>query len=266
MSMKTGTTTRSREHEGYEYADAHCHLIPEWFTLEEISKIAKKAQQSGIKTIINCILKPEDYSFGLKTIKNRGIYLTTGTEITDYTKEKIQNLKEFFVNNQENIVAIGEIGLDFYWVKEEENRSNQEKYFKKLIQFSAAHDKPIVVHSRGAESKAIEVLKSVGAEDVLMHCFEGTAEQIKDVMRMQWYISVPSSVIYRKNFQKILQLVSLDNLMFETDSPYHSLEKGEKNSPLSIPTVCRHAARMLEVEEKELVYITTKNVKDFYRL
>ncbi|MCG3227669.1 MAG: TatD family hydrolase, partial [Candidatus Heimdallarchaeota archaeon] len=76
----------------------------------------------------------------------------------------------------------------------------------------------------------------------------------------------PSSAVYRKNFQKILQLVSLDNLMFETDSPFHSLEKGENNTPLSIPTLVRNGARILEVEEKELAYITTKNVKDFYRL
>ena len=266
MSMKTGTTTRSSEHTGDEYADAHCHLVPDWFTLEAISKISKKAQQSGIKTIINSVLKTEHYSFGLKTIKNKGIYLSIGTEITDYTQKRIHNLKEFFTSNHESIVAIGEIGLDFHWVKEEEKRSIQEECFKELIQFSIAHDKPIVVHSRGAEGKAIELLKSTGAEDVLMHCFEGTAEQIKDVLRMSWYISVPSSVVYRKNFQKILQLVSLDNLMFETDSPFHSLEKGENNTPLSIPTLVRNGAKILEVEEKELAYITTKNVKDFYRL
>ncbi|NPD89265.1 MAG: TatD family hydrolase [Asgard group archaeon] len=266
MSMKTGTTSRSREHSGYEYADTHCHLVPDWFTLEEISKIAIKAQQSGIKTIINSVLKSENYSFGLKTIKNKGIHLTIGTEITDNSQESIQMLKEFYTSNQESIVAIGEIGLDFYWVKEEEKRSDQEKYFKQLIQFSIAHDIPIVVHSRGAESKAIEILKATGAENVLMHCFEGTAEQINDVMRRAWYISVPTSTVYRKNFQKVLQLVSLDNLMFETDSPFHSLEKEENNTPLSIPTLCRNGARILEVEEKELAYITTKNVKDFYRL
>lgn len=266
MAIRTGTATRSRENIGYEYADAHCHLVPDWFTLEEISKIAKKTQQSGIKTIINSVLKSDQYSFGLKTIKNKGIYLATGTEITDYTKEKIQNLKEFYSSNQNNIVAIGEVGLDFHWIKEEEKRKDQEEYFKELIQFSIAHDKPIVVHSRGAEDKAIEILKSTGAEDVLMHCFEGNAEKIKDVMRMDWYISVPTSTVYRKNFQRILQLISLDNLMFETDSPFHSLEKGENNTPLSIPILCRNAAKILEIEEKELSYITTKNVKDFYRI
>jgi TatD DNase family protein len=266
MSVRTGTTTRSKEHTGYEFADAHCHLVPDWFTLEEISKIAKKAQQSGIKTIINSVLKSDQYSFGLKTIKNKGIYIAIGTEITDYTKEKIQSLKEFYSSNENNIVAIGEIGLDFHWIKEEVKRKDQEGYFKELIQFSIAHDKPIVVHSRGAEGKAIEILKATGAEDVLMHCFEGTAEQIKDVMRMDWYVSVPTSAVYRKNFQKILQLISLDNLMFETDSPFHSLEKGKNNTPLSIPVLCRNGARILEVEEKELAYITTRNVKNFYRI
>jgi len=83
---------------------------------------------------------------------------------------------------------------------------------------------------------------------------------------MDWYISIPTSVVYRKNFQKIIQLVSLDNLMFETDSPFHSLEKGENNTPLSIPIACRHAAEILKVDEKELAYITSKNIKDFYRL
>ncbi|MHA2357653.1 MAG: TatD family hydrolase [Candidatus Heimdallarchaeaceae archaeon] len=264
--FKTGSALKSRDGIETVYADAHSHLVPEWFTLEDVATISKKSWEAGVKVIINSAIEPEHYQFGLETIKNEGLYLTAGVDTPKINEERVSHLKKFFIENIENIVAIGEIGLDFYWIKENSQRKIQEEYFKELVTFAIEHDTPIVIHSRDAEGKAIEILKSLGAEDVLMHCFGGTKDHVYEIMNMSWYISVPTSAVYRKNFQKILKSVSLDNLMFETDSPFHSLEKGENNNPTSIPILCRHAAKMLSLDAKELAYITTKNVKDFYRL
>jgi TatD DNase family protein len=266
MVKLTDSTIDIQDTSEVVYADAHSHLVPNWFELEEIEKIVSKAQNVGVKIIVNSVLESEYYDFGLKTIQNKGVFLTAGIEITKITKNLVEDLKEFFRNNEENIVAIGEIGLDFYWIKEEEKQKKQELFFKDLIVFSQESDIPIVIHSRGAEERAIKILKESGVEDVLMHCFSGSIEQVKEIMAMDWYITVPTSTVYRKNFQKIIQAVSLDNLMFETDSPFHSLTKGEKNDPSSIPILCKHAAKILEVNDKELARITTQNTSDFYRV
>ncbi len=266
MVKLTDSTIDVQDTSEVVYADAHSHLVPNWFELEEIEEIVSKARKVGVKVIVNSVLESEHYDFGLKTIKNKGVFLTAGIEITKITKNLVEDLKKFFQQNEENIVAIGEIGLDFHWIKEEEKQKKQEQFFKDLIFFSQKSDIPIVIHSRGAEGRAIKILKESGAEDVLMHCFDGTNQQVQDIMAMDWYITVPTSTVYRKNFQKIIQTVSLDNLMFETDSPFHSLQKGEKNDPSNIPILCKHAAKILEVNEKELARITTKNTSNFYRI
>ncbi len=248
------------------YADAHCHLVPEWYTKDDISEITVKAKENGVKIIINSAIDPAHYKFGLETTKHDSIFLSIGVEPTKVSDERIHEFKEFFNSNKEKIVAIGEIGLDFHWVKEPEKRTKQETHFNSLIDFAIINEKPIVVHSRGAETRAIEILKQKGVEDVLMHCFEGTEEQAREISTLSWYVTVPTSTIYRKNFQKILKSVSIDSLMLETDSPFHSLEKGQQNTPSSIPTLCRHAARILEIDEQDLAEITFNNTKTFYRI
>ena len=156
--------------------------------------------------------------------------------------------------------------MEFQWIKEFKQQDVQKQYFEKIIDYAFENEKPIVIHSRDAEAEAIDILKQKGAEDVLMHCFGGNEEQAKEISRLDWFVSVPTSAVYRKNFQKILNSVSLDSLMFETDSPFHPLEKDKKNTPSSIPTQCRHAAKVLEIDETVLAEITYENVRRFYRI
>ncbi|MHA1667284.1 MAG: TatD family hydrolase [Candidatus Heimdallarchaeaceae archaeon] len=248
------------------YSDAHAHLVPQWFNFTDVQNIVEKARESNVQVIVNSALDPKNYEFGLKTTEFKEIFLSVGYLITNDNKEKVKQLIEFYLENQSSIHAIGEVGLDHYWVKEIEKQKQQEKNFREIISFSLENDIPLVIHSRNAEEKAINILKEMGAENVLMHCFSGSKDQAREISRLSWFISLPTSTVYRKNFQRILQATALDSLMFETDSPYHSLEKGERNDPTSIPTLCRHAAHILELEENVLASITTKNVKHFYRI
>ena len=266
MSVHSDAVKLKEKDSNIVYADSHCHLVPEWFTMEEIEGIYQRSKTNKVEIIINSATDPDHYEFGLKTTKYSGIYLTIGIEPTKITNKRVNDFTNFFNNYETEIIAIGEIGLDFHWIKEEEKQKEQEKHFNFLIDFAQEHDKPIVIHSRGAESRVIELLKEKGAEDVLMHCFGGTEEQAREISTLSWYVSVPTSTIYRKSFQSILKSVSLDSLMFETDSPFHSLEKDEKNDPSSIPTLCRHAARILELEEKDLASIVYQNTRTFYRI
>ena len=264
--MQSDATRIIEENTEIIYADGHCHLIPEWFNYDEVVEVTRKALACGVRYIVNSVTDSNYYDFSLKTGKLTGIFLAVGLDIPKITEESVQKLKNFHLENLDNTVAIGEIGLDFHWVKEQEKRQQQETLFRELIGFAMEIDKPLVIHSRAAEEKTIRILKEMGAEEVLMHCFGGTEEQAKEISRMSWYISVPTSAVKRKNFQKILNAVAFDSLMFETDSPFHSLEKDTKNDPSNIPVLCRYAAKQLEVEERDLAYITTKNVKDFYRI
>ncbi len=266
MVFQTDSSLVRKQREGTSYADGHCHLIPDWFSKEDIEIIVEKSQKANVKVIINSALEKGKYEFALETAKFKEIYLSVGVETTKISQERYEQFVEFYSNNEEKIVAIGEIGLDFHWVKEADLRKQQEEYFRKLIDFALEHDKPIVIHSRGAEKKAIEILKEKGAEDVLMHCFGGSEEQAREISMLSWYITIPTSTVYRKNFQKILQATSLDSLMFETDSPFHSLEKDVNNDPSSIPILCSKASEIIEIDEKLLADITFNNTCNFYRI
>jgi TatD DNase family protein len=266
MAFQTDSSLIRKHREGTSYADGHCHLIPDWFSLEDVKKIVEKSQKANVKIIVNSALEKGKYEFALETSEFEEIYLSIGVETTKISQERYNQFVEFFLEHEEKIVAIGEIGLDFHWIKETDLRKQQEEFFRKLIDFAQEHDKPIVIHSRGAEQKAIEILKEKGAEDVLMHCFGGSEEQAREISKLSWYVTVPTSTVYRKNFQKILKATSLDSLMFETDSPFHSLEKGVNNDPSSIPTLCKKAAEIIEIDEKMLADITFNNTSTFYRI
>lgn len=266
MSMHSDVMKVRDQNSKNSYADAHCHLIPEWFTMDEIKEIVDRSKQAQVDLIVNSAVDPEYYEFALETIKFESIYLTIGSDPTKISNKRFDEFTRFFKKHESEIIAIGEIGLDFHWVKEQEKQVEQEKFFRMFIDFARENDKPIVIHSREAESRIIEILKEKGAEEVLMHCFSGTEEQAREISTLAWYVSVPTSAIYRKNFQKILHSVSLDSLLFETDSPFHSLEKDQKNNPSNIPILCRHASRILEVEEKDLADIVYRNTRTFYRI
>ena len=156
------------------YADAHCHLIPEWFTMDEIKEIVDRSKQAQVDLIVNSAVDPEYYEFALETIKFESIYLTIGSDPTKISNKRFDEFTRFFKKHESEIIAIGEIGLDFHWVKEQEKQVEQEKFFRMFIDFARENDKPIVIHSREAESRIIEILKEKGAEEVLMHCFSGT--------------------------------------------------------------------------------------------
>ncbi|UJG43524.1 MAG: TatD family hydrolase [Candidatus Heimdallarchaeum endolithica] len=246
------------------FADAHCHLYPPFFSKKDINGVIQRAKSKNVLIIVNSILNPNHFEFGLSLTKNQVVYLSIGMQPTEVEEEKFKKIEEFLLNNLEFVVAIGEIGLDYYWVKEEEKRKEQKLFFKRLIELAEEKNKPIVIHSRAAETDAIDIIESYNLKNVLMHCFTGTENEIKQVVDNGWFITVPTSLVYRKNFQKILSLIPERQLMFETDSPYHSLKKGEKNEPAAISISAKKAAMLKGIDTKKLADITTENVANFY--
>ena len=246
------------------YADAHCHLTPPWFTLEQVEKVVKECSTAKVNIIINSAIMPENYEFGLKTELLPSIFLTVGLDYSVYSDNTIKNFKEFVMKHKSKIKAIGEIGLDHHWVKDSNEQKNQAKYFAILSEFAIENNFPLVIHSRKAEQEAINILKDLEAEKVLMHCFDGNEEELKEIIDNDWYVSVPTSAVYRKRYMKRTKLIPIEQLMLETDSPFHSLKHGENNTPCSIPILVRHLAKFLEIEEKDVQNQTTKNVKKFY--
>ena len=245
-------------------ADTHCHLLPPWFRFNQIEAVIKRARSKNVKIIINSAISADNYEFGLRTTEFPGVYLSLGLGPSSVSEEDFNTFTKYFRTNKDKIVAIGEIGLDYHWTKESLKQEKQRINLHKLIQFALDNKKSIVIHSRKAEKDAIEILQEMNAKDVLMHCFDGTDEQVKQIIEEGWFISVPTSAVYRKNYMRKIDLIPPKNLMFETDSPFHSLERGKNNEPSVISILCKHAANQKKLKEEELARITTENVCNFY--
>ena len=160
-------------------------------------------------------------------------------DIEDYTEKNLLEIENLAKN--EKVVAIGEIGLDYYWNKE--NKENQKKLFISQIEIANKLSKPIVIHTRDAAVDTIEILKSHPVDKSgIFHCFPLNQELIKEGLKLGFYISFSGNITFKnaKSFD-VVNLVPLDRILIETDSPYLSPEplRGTRNNPENVKLVAR---------------------------
>lgn len=169
----------------------------------------------------------------------------------------------------EQVVAIGESGLDYFYVQDEATQQTQRDSFAKHIHLSAELDKPLIVHTRDARDDTIAVMRAENAQRGrgVMHCFTETLEMAKAALDLDFYISF-SGIITFKNAQEIrevCQYVPMDRILIETDSPYLAPVpyRGKVNRPCYVQYVAEQVADVKDLTTEEVAEITTQN---FYRL
>jgi len=156
---------------------------------------------------------------------------------------------EFIRKNKDKIVAVGEVGMDF---SENPDKQEQEKVFVKMIKLAKELKKPIVIHSRKAEKEVIEILKREKAKKVIMHCFSGNKQLIKEAAEAGFSFSIPANVNRASNFQTIVKLVSINQLFTETDAPFLSPDKERKSNPSDVKVAIKEIAKIKGFEEEEV--------------
>lgn len=214
------------------YIDIHSHLD----LCENIEGTVEKSKKNDVKIILTNGVNPETNKKTLElSQKNKevkaclGIYPIDALKLSD---KEIDDEIKFIEKNKDNIVAIGEVGMDF---KEDQlNHEKQIKNFEKFIKLSIKLNKPIIIHSRKAEKECIEILEKNKAKKVIMHCFSGNFNLIKRIKENNWYLTIPSNVTFSEHFQKIAQLIPLEQLFCETDSPYLHPNKERNNIPANV--------------------------------
>ena len=252
------------------YIDIHTHLYEPYFKDEEIEKAVAKAKQAEVNVIVNnginkstnravlelskkhACLKPAlgIYPFEAlqKTIKTEKY--TFEPEIFDLNKEL-----EFMEKNKDNIIALGEIGLDFTIDQTKE----QVNLFQNILELAQKIDKPVIIHSRKAEQETIEILESQKQKKVVMHCFSGKKKFYKRVADNGWHFSIPTNIVHSKQFQNLVEEVNLSNLFCETDAPYLGPFKEQKNEPAFVVEAYKKIAEIKKMEMFEVKNIIFNN-------
>ena len=215
------------------FIDVHCHL--DSYKDAEISRIIKECREEGVKIIVNngVDIKTNrrilELSKKFPEIKSAlGLYPIEALKISD---SEIDDEINFIRKNKDKIAAIGEVGIDLKWSK---NIKRQTEIFRKFISLSIELNKPILVHSRNAEEECIKILEDMNAEKVVMHCFSGKMSLAERIVKNKWFLSIPANVNFSDQFQKIVEVVPIENLLTETDSPYLHPLKERNNTPKNV--------------------------------
>ena len=244
--------------------DVHAHLNYESFDKDR-DGVIKRAEKAGVVAIVEngtdvkSNRKVLELAKKYKLIKPAlGIYPSDALKMSD---EQIDKELEFI--SKQKIVAIGEVGLDFYKVPEHDR---QEKIFIKFINLAKRMDLPLIVHSRGAEDRTFELLQQEGAKRVVMHCFSGNQELAEKVEKAGYFFSIPPAIMNSKKFQKLAKNISVSRIFTETDSPFLSHVPGERNEPKNVEVTLKKISEIKKLEFSEVKKIFFMNFQRFFKI
>ncbi len=247
--------------------DVHCHLEQEDYSADREELIEKWKKE--LKAIITCCAHPNDFELTLSLVeRHKGfIFCTAGIHpeyVCEIPDEKVEEFFEILKRNREKIHGIGEVGLDFFWIKDEKMRERQRELFTKFIHFADELKLPLVIHSRGAYDETVEILEKEDAKKVLLHMF-GANHLVKRVIENGWFISVNTILLKSKKHKKIVRDMPLERIMLETDSPWLS-PSGGRNEPTSVKIVAEKISEIKKISVEDVDKVTTENAVKFFDL
>jgi len=249
--------------------DVHCHL-EQRIMQPDLDEIIRNCKSAGLKAVITCCANPKDWKLMMEmTSRHRDFVFASAAIHPEYVKEitaeEADRFMEVLKDQKDNIVAIGETGLDYAWVKEPEWREKQAEMLRKFIALSKELDKPLVIHARDAYQEVVEILEQEGAKQVLLHMF-GANHLVKRVIENGWSVSMNAIVLKSKKHGKVVRDMPLEKLMLETDAPWlHPSGKG-RNDPTSIRVVAERIAEIKKLKFDDVWQTCGKNAANFFGL
>lgn len=257
-----------------ELFDSHAHLNDEKFN-EDREELIEQIKQAGVTKLISAGYSLEGSKEGAKLAQKYDfIYTTAGISPNDIpqTKEELwimlDQIKQMATSNQK-VVAIGEIGLDYYW--NEENKDLQKIAFQKQIEIANELKLPIVIHTREAVMDTLKILKETEVtKRGVFHCCPLNRELVKEALKLEFYISFAGPITFKnsKNAEEIIKMVPNEKMLIETDSPYLSPEplRGRRNDPRNVKYMAQKIAQIKGMEIEEVAKITYQNTKNLFNI
>ncbi len=246
------------------FIDAHCHLHFPQFNRDRDEVISRALDANVV--MINSAVSPDGISSTLELSEEYdGVYATLGLSPQELDDSVVDETIELIKENRNGIVAVGEVGLDYHWVKDRESREREKINFKRFIQLADGLNKPLVIHSRDAESDVLDMLGQWDM-DVMLHCFSGTIKEVKEAVSREYLVSIPASILHSKQKQKIARETPLELTVLETDSPFLAPKPGARNEPLNVKKVAEKIAEIKGMDMEVVEMVSTENAKEFFGL
>lgn len=253
--------------------ETHAHYDDEKFDPDRVELLSHLLRENNIGKIVNvgATFKGCKESIALAE-KYDDVYAAIGIhpeEIDEINDEVIEWLRQNSSNPK--VVAIGEIGLDYYWVKEEEQRAKQRLWFNKQMDLAKKLEMPVIIHSRDAAEDTLNTIKLYNNSHVkgIVHCYSYSKEIAMEYVKMGWYIGLGGVVTF-KNAKKLVETVDavpLESIVLETDCPYMAPvpHRGERNSSIFLSHVAEKIAEIKNISVAEVENVTYQNALNIYK-
>lgn len=235
--------------------DTHTHLYDKAFTIDRANLLIE-SRAMGIIGIVSVSESLADAEVNQKLTRiHPEILPAAGLYPAIIDRKEAEAVERFIIDHQEKLVGIGEVGLDFWVVKEDEEKAIQQDIFSMFIDLSIETELPLNVHSRSAGHHAIELLLRRNAKNVQMHAFDGKASYALQAVEAGYFFSIPPSLVRSRQKQKLVKKLPLSSILLETDSPVLGPQPEERNTPLNI-AVAAEAIAEIKSTPVEKVYET----------
>ena len=247
-----------------ELVDTHAHLGDPVFDPDR-AEVLDRARAAGIAAVVTVGETLADARRNLKlAAEHPEIRPTAGLYPTHLDVEQASELESFVRKNRDRLVAIGEVGLDYWKVKDEPDLEIQREIFGRFVDLSMEVDLPVNVHSRSAGRHAIALLLERGAARVQMHAFDGKPSSAMPAVEAGYFFSVPPSIVRSRQKQKLVARLPLSCLLLETDSPVLGAVREERNEPANVRISLEQIAEIKGLPVEEVAAAVTQNTRRLY--
>lgn len=251
------------------FIDSHSHLDDRRYD-QDRDILIKSLKENKVDIAINIGADLES-SINSVELANKydNIYAVIGVHPHSASEVTLETLDRFrAMSKNEKVVAIGEIGLDFYY--DNSPRDLQRKWFKEQLELAKELNLSVVIHSRDASQETFDTIKEAqdGRLRGVMHCFSGSLEMAKEYMKLGFYISIAGPVTFKnaRVVREVAEAVPLDKLLIETDCPYLTPEpyRGKRNEPMFVRYVAERIAKIKNISVEEVAEHTSRNTKELF--
>lgn len=251
--------------------DTHVHYDDKAFQ-EDRDALLNSLKEHDIEAVVNIGASIRSSKNTLELIRQYPfVYGAVGvhpSETGEMNQQELDWLRS--AARQERVVAIGEIGLDYYW--EEPDHDTQKHWFVRQLNLAREVDLPIVVHSRDAAKDTLDMIKAEKAGDMggVIHCFSYGVEMAREYLNLGFYLGIGGVVTFNngKKLKEVVEYMPLDRIVLETDCPYLSPVpyRGKRNSSVNLPYVVEAISQIKGVPAEDVIRVTNQNAKRMYRL
>lgn len=250
--------------------ESHAHYDDEAFEKDQ-KELLSSLKENGIEYVVNVGASLASTKATIELINQYSfLYGAVGvhpSETAELNEENFKWLKEQCLHDK--VVAVGEIGLDYYW--DEPAKDIQKKWFERQLLLAKEEKLPIIIHSRDAVQDTLEMMKCHARDlEGVIHCYSYSKETAKEFLDMGYYLGIGGVVTFKnaKKLKEVVEYMPMDRILLETDAPYLSPEpnRGKRNSSLNLVYVAKEIAAIKNISYDEVVDITNQNAKQLFRI